>query len=108
MNDPEWPQRVALQFGEFQRGDDADDQPLRRLVLIKRAIVEVTRRMQVEAAHLRAESSDDKLGWTMRCVRAAEDIQWALCANVLLHTHTLLRLPTPIIQMSVLALAWIR
>ena len=103
MNDPEWPQRVALQFGELQRGDDADDQPLRRLVLIKRAIVEVTRRMQVEAAHLRAESSDDKLGWAMRYVRAAEDIRMGAmrkCVAAYPHLATLANPDNPNVRVG--------
>ena len=45
MRNPQWAQRVALRYGELRRSDSHDDQPLRRLLLAKQAIREVSRAM---------------------------------------------------------------
>ena len=56
-------------------GKDADD-PFGRLFNLKQAITEVSSTMTAEQAYSRkraeAEEVDDKLGWTIKCVRAAE------------------------------------
>ena len=75
LRDPDWPRRVALQYGELRRTDDRDDQPLRRLALLKRAVKDVTLRMRAESHVLPADSGDDRLGWTIRFIRSAEEVR---------------------------------
>ena len=74
MDDPNWPARVAVDFHTRLAGDADASQPLRQLSILKQAIRAVTRRMAFERAPPAASeaSVDDKLGWTMRFLRAAE------------------------------------
>ena len=75
INDPSWPTRVALHCAELRKEDARNDQPLRRLFLLKRAIQEVTDKMHHEIQATAAETKDDQLGWTMRFLRAAEEVR---------------------------------
>ena len=56
----------------FQAENAVADQPVRRLLLIKRAISEVTSAMQADMKVDVAKHADDKLGWAIRFLRAAE------------------------------------
>ncbi len=73
LSDPSWAGRVSLRFGELRSSDLVDDQPLRRLTLLKRAIRDVTEAMAEEKVEITANSVEDKLGWTIRFLRAAEE-----------------------------------
>lgn len=75
MNDSRWAVRVTLRYEELQFEDECIDQPLRRLVLVKQAIEEVTLAMRKEAHADATSTPDDKLGWTMRFLRAAEEVR---------------------------------
>ena len=100
---PNWPRRVALRFNELRRQDELDDQPLRRLLLAKQAIAEVTRKVQLETKEALAESCDDRLGWTMRFIRAAEELRMGKmrrCANVYPHIATLANPEDPNLRIS--------
>ena len=70
----DWPRRVALEFHNLASQDANGGNPIRRLVLIKRAIHTVTKNMQRENLIAEAEEVDDQLGWTMALIRAAETI----------------------------------
>ena len=76
MKDPRWSQRVALRYGELRRSDASEDQPIRRLLLIKQAIRDVCKKMDNEQTEREAVSTDDKLGWAMRYIRAAEELRF--------------------------------
>ena len=92
MKDRQWPRRVALRYGELRSEDGPQDQPMRRLVLIKQAIREVSRAMDSEKSRQRAESTDDKLGWTMRFIRASEELRMTTlrkCVEAYPHLATL-------------------
>ena len=92
MKDPQWMRRVSLRFVELRRDDDFDDQPMRRLVLLKQVIGNVSRTMGSERCRRQAESTDDKLGWAMRFVRAAEEIRMGTmrkCVDAYPHLATL-------------------
>ena len=65
---------------------------MRRLMLVKQAIADVTKKMQLESKVAQAESSDDKLGWTMRFIRAAEEVRMTTmrrCVAAYPHLRTL-------------------
>jgi exonuclease III len=92
MDDPEWATRVALKYGELRQSDPARDQPLRRLVLVKQAIREVSLSMGKERKHNIAKTMEDKLGWSMTFLRAAEDTRLNVmekCALAYPHLSTL-------------------
>ena len=73
-NHPDWTRRVTMRYDEQLAKDALSDNPVRRLVLLKRAMRAVALTMQRENKLARAEESDDQLGWTMSFIRAAEDI----------------------------------
>jgi hypothetical protein len=75
MDDPRWSMRVALRFEELRAEDTNIDQALRRLLLLKKAIEGVTVTMHREGCASAAATPDDKLGWTVRFIRAAEEIR---------------------------------
>jgi hypothetical protein len=49
---------------------------MRRLVLLQKAIAEVTQKMQVEAGPTPPSTLEEKLSITMACVRATEGFRW--------------------------------
>ena len=75
LDDPEWPKRVALRFNELQRTDTLADQAIRRMLLLKQAIREVSITMGRQMRHDAAKTKEDKLGWTMTFLRAAEEVR---------------------------------
>ena len=65
---PEWRRRVAIAWDDHLRAEPADAPrvgPVRRLVLLKRAIREVSLRMQLESETQSTVEPDDYLGITM-------------------------------------------
>jgi len=71
---PDWPRRVALEYQELLAGDALCDNPIRRLLLVKRAMHTVSQHMRQEGLIAQAAGADDKLGWTMSYIRAAESV----------------------------------
>ena len=73
MDNEDWERRVNLEFGERLKNDDAPELATRRLLLLKQAIKHVTHSMAAENQEYMAQTHDDKYGWTMRIIRAAEE-----------------------------------
>jgi len=67
-------ERVVLEFNDILSQDAHCDNPLRQLVLLKKAVHTVTRRMHKEGLTAAPESTGDKLGCTLSFIRAAEDL----------------------------------
>jgi len=71
-----WSHNVSLRYQDFLKGDPDKDDPLRKLVLLKRAIQDCSLRMMDEKRKHRQQEQctlvDDKIGWTMKAVRAIE------------------------------------
>ena len=102
-HDPRWPERVALRFGELRREDSCEDQPLRRLVLIKKAIREASWRTHAQSRAVAATNDSDKLGWTMRFLRAAEELRlhaMRKCAAAYAVLGTLVNIEDPNLRVS--------
>lgn len=84
----DWARRVALDFHAAACDDPMGDDPIRRLILSKRATQSVTKRMWKENIIAQAKEIDDKLGWTMSFIRAAEAVnlsRMAPCAQACPH-----------------------
>ena len=84
LNHPEWPQRVSLEYQHLVTQEEGQDHPLRRLVLLKRAIKTVTIKMHREGCVEASEEKDDLLGWAMSYIRAVEELnlsRMAKCAK---------------------------
>ena len=73
LDNPAWVKRVALLHSELLKDDSRPHSPLRSLALLKRSIRDVTERMAHESAGKEAKSGDDKLGMTIRFLRAAQE-----------------------------------
>ena len=74
---PDWRRRVALAWGDHIRSELPGAPamgPLRRLVLLKRAIREVSECMQQEGSAPSSTEPEDRLGLTMAYLRAVEDL----------------------------------
>ena len=65
---------MALEFHELCAQDSAGSNPFRQLVLIKRAMHTVAQGMRRQEYHSRAVGTDDKLGWVLSFIRAAEKV----------------------------------
>ena len=61
LRHPHWAKRVAAELEVLEQGEDNRENPLRRLVLCKRAMKTVTRNMQQEKVSARAVNNEDKL-----------------------------------------------
>ena len=62
MHLPNWSDRVTRAHCETLKGDGSPINPMRRLVLLKRAVVETTNRITHELAATTNEENEDKLG----------------------------------------------
>ena len=67
-----WPKRVGLRLLELDSEDKTNVCPLRRLLLSKRAMKEVGEAMAKESCHCAPTAAHDRLGLTMRYLRAVE------------------------------------
>ena len=97
-NHPDWTRRVTMRYDEELAKDALSDNPVRRLVVLKRAMRGVALTMQRENNIARAEESDDQLGRTMSFIRAAEDInlrRMRICAQVYPKLATYVSLEDP-------------
>ena len=72
MKEDAWPRRVKADYVERLQQIENPTNPAVRLLAMKAAIHQVTRQMEKEGMAKLAESTDDKLGWTMTFLRAAE------------------------------------
>jgi hypothetical protein len=61
-----------LCWGEFRKQDGAEDTAVGRLVLTKQAISEVTWAMHLEGANGQARDANEKLGVSIKALRALE------------------------------------
>ena len=76
MDDPNWSALVRQEFEELRRTDkEGSERPLRQLVLLKQAIRTVTHNMHLQQNEVIAETSEDRLGWAMCFLRAAEAVR---------------------------------
>jgi hypothetical protein len=90
LRHPDWPMRVATAYHEALLIDDDAEQAIRRLAILKKHIRAVTEQMAKEAAASPAEEAhaDDRLGWTMRFIRAAEQQhQGTRCRCIQAYAH---------------------
>ena len=71
---PDWARRVALEYHARTSEDPLNTNPIRRLILAKRAIKDVTMSMQRQGCLAQATEIDDQIGWTMSCIRGAESV----------------------------------
>ena len=88
---PDFGRRVALEFQELRRKDDVRDSPVRQLVLIKRAMHTTAKGVALESAEKLKHGMDDKLGWVLSFIRAAEKVnmtRMAACAKAYPHIAT--------------------
>ena len=69
MDDKDWGKRIQLGCGKYENPHLA----VRRLVLLKHSIRQVTQDMSRENQINIAQTEDDKLGWIMSFIRAAEE-----------------------------------
>ena len=81
LDHPDWTRRVSLEYQEICSLDALSGNPLRRLVLMKRAVRTVTYRMHKEGVVGNAERKDDQLGWTLSFIRAAEEVNLSRMAS---------------------------
>ena len=90
LRDPAWPGRVAEEFHVFVGQDAESSCPLRCLQLLKHAIRTVSDRMAArrDRSDGAPPEADDKIGLTMRFVRAAEDGARARCVVACGFTRT--------------------
>ena len=84
----DWARRVTLEYNALLAEDALNENPIRRLIVAKRAIATVTKRMQREHLIAEAQGTDDKLGWTMAYIRAAESINLSRMAQCHKRTRT--------------------
>ena len=72
---PSWPHRVSLRYGALKEESPEED-PFTNLHLLKQAISDVSKHMSEESRRNtlfnQAKDIDDKIGWTMRALRAYE------------------------------------
>ena len=69
----QWKRNLLLNYNERLHDDANANNPLRRLELLKQSMWEVATTLQQDAPPL-ANSTDDKLSWTMVFIRAAQTV----------------------------------
>ena len=83
---PKWHQRVTFKYLELLKEYAEHTCPMRKLQALKQAVHEVTWTMHEDAVKANsttlAEDNDDKLGWTMRFIRAVEKTTAVSARNV--------------------------
>ena len=72
---PEWVERTAMKYSHLLSQDKGRKEPLRRMVLLKEAMTAASENVMKETRHeIKATGFTDKLGATMRFIRAAERV----------------------------------
>jgi len=79
----EWNRRTCLLWQELRREDKARDSAARRLLLLKRAMTEVSIRMNRDTDKAPAKDSGDRLGCTVKALRALDKGRWDLFQDAL-------------------------
>ena len=96
---PEWGHRTALAYHQRMSQDSVEDGPLRRLVLLKEAMVQAAENLLCDQPTPRQASSfKDKLGITMQFIRATESVNlkvMASCAEDYPHIKTFVNARDP-------------
>ena len=77
INHPDWPKRVAAELQSISITPDDYNNPIRRLVLAKRAMHNVSNNMIHDHVFAEATTNDEKLNCTLSFIRAAQDINLA-------------------------------
>ena len=72
----DWLPRVLLRLGELENSERLNDNPIRRLVLAKKAMRDVAASIERDTGVCCPNSCKDKLGTTMRFLRAVERHHW--------------------------------
>ena len=72
--DPDFGRRVALEFGDLLQKDASATCPFRQLVLVKRAMHATAQGYRQEGVNKNVEGTDDKVGWILGFIRAAEKV----------------------------------
>ena len=73
INHPDWPKRVAAELSAISITPEDYNNPIRRLVLTKRAMHNVSDSMAHDHVFAEAATNDDKLNCTLSFIRAAQD-----------------------------------
>ena len=96
-----WTAKVNLLYGELLESHGRGE-PLQRLHLLKKAIIDTTWTMHEQDLQqgrvVQATEIDDKLGWTIRCIRAAEQNRNTMvkkCTKAYPHLATLVTTELP-------------
>ena len=71
---PSWPQRVAAELNSSTTTPEDLKNPIRRLLLTKKAMHTVSTNMTRDHVFVEAANNDDKLNCTLAFIRAAEDL----------------------------------
>ena len=72
INHPDWPKRVAAELGNISVEPNDYNNPLRKMVLTKRAMHTVSYNMIHEQTFAPADTNEDKLSCTLSFARAAQ------------------------------------
>ena len=72
INHPDWPSRVAAELQHISTEHSDYNNPVRRMVLVKRAMHTVSTNMRTEGCITAAMTTDDKLNCTLGFARAAQ------------------------------------
>ncbi|CAK0871611.1 unnamed protein product [Prorocentrum cordatum] len=103
LEDPDWLPRVRREYFALLATDDKASQPLGRLLLLKEAIWQVTMTMSTMTNAVAAVTTEDKLGWAMLFLRAADDMnlsKMATCAKAYPRLAALVDVGNPILRAS--------
>ncbi|CAK0851772.1 unnamed protein product [Prorocentrum cordatum] len=74
MDDPDWLPRARREYAALLAADQRAMQPLGRLLLMKEAMRQVTTTMNAMSQAAAAVTTEDKLGWAMSFLRAADEV----------------------------------
>ncbi|CAK0822989.1 unnamed protein product [Prorocentrum cordatum] len=74
INHPDWARRVAAELACISTDPRDYDNPVRKLVLVKRAMHTVSENMSKEGLYATALTNDDKLSCTLSFTRAAQAV----------------------------------
>ena len=78
----DWQRRVHRHWHQLTVEDEHGDVAMRRLVLLQKAIAEVSQKMQSEAGPSPPSTLEEKLSITMACVRATEGFRWGVARKL--------------------------
>ena len=91
-----WQERIQLSFDAKKKEDEYAGLASRRLLLLKEAIGEVALRMADEKTIDVAQEMEDKIGWTMTCIRAIEKANLNTVRKCVLAYHKIADIISPL------------